>query len=115
MCRLAPATPIADWAVGPGLLSITYTREELSVVVEQSRVPASVTSQRGFRALRVAGPLEFDQVGVLASLAKPLADAGISIFAISTYDTDYILVRQAELGNAVKALRAAGHMVEYEH
>ena len=114
MCRLAPATPIADWAVGPGLLSLTYTRDELSVVVEESRAPQAVRAQRDFRALRVAGPLGFDEVGVLASLAAPLAEAGVSIFAISTYDTDYILVRQADLGRAVAALSAAGHTVEYE-
>jgi hypothetical protein len=114
VCRLSPATPIADWAVGPGLLSITYTRSELSVVVEQGRVPAGVTSQRGFRALGVVGPLEFGAVGVLASLAVPLAEASISIFVVSTYDTDYILVRQADLTRAIAALRSAGHTVHYE-
>jgi hypothetical protein len=70
--------------------------------------------QRDFRALQVAGPLDFDQVGVLASLATPLADAGVSIFAISTYDTDYILVRQTDLSRGVQALRAAGHTVGEE-
>lgn len=100
------------WTQGHEFFSITRTPEELSVVVPQEHVPESITCQRDFRALQVAGPLAFDQVGVLASLATPLADAGISIFAISTYDTDYILVRQADLLRALEALRAAGHTVE---
>jgi len=103
------------WAQGHEFLSITRTPDELSIVAPQEHLPARVKCQRDFRALQVAGPLAFDQVGVLASLATPLADAGISIFAISTYDTDYILVRQADFLRAVESLRAAGHTVEEAH
>lgn len=114
MCRLAPDAPVPEWATLASIFSVMRTRDELSIVVPQEDVPKSVVCQRDFRALQVVGPLEFDQVGVLASLATPLADAGISIFAISTYDTDYILVRQADLSRAIEALRAAGHTVGEE-
>ena len=71
--------------------------------------PAGATVERGWRALGVLGPLDFGLTGILASIAAPLAAAGVSIFAISTYDTDYVLVRETALATAVDALRAAGH------
>lgn len=78
---------------------------------DESEIPAEVHAERGFRALKVVGPLDFSLVGVLASIAMPLAQAGISIFAISTFDTDYILIREQQLPSAVAALREAGHEV----
>jgi hypothetical protein len=80
-------------------------------VCPAARVPDDVRAERGWRALAVAGPLDFALTGVLAALAGPLADAGVSIFAIATYDTDYVLVRADRLADAVGALRAAGHRV----
>jgi len=74
-------------------------------------VPSDAQAERGFRALRVAGTMPFDAIGVLASMAVPLANGGVSIFAISTFDTDYVLVREASLDNAVRVLREAGHSV----
>ena len=112
LCRLDTRKAIPAWAFGHEFLSITRTPDELSVVLPQERVPKRVKCQRDFRAFEVAGPLDFDQVGVLASVAAPLAQAGVSIFAISTYDTDYIFVRQENLSKAIQALRAAGHAVE---
>lgn len=112
VCRLAANQPVPAWAAGPGLVSVTRTADELSIVAPQERVPDGVMAQRDFRALRVAGSLDFGAVGVLASLAGPLADAGVSIFSISTYDTDYILVRQSDLDRAIAALESAGHTVE---
>ena len=94
-----------------GFVSITRTNDELTVVIPQERVPDGVQAQRGFRALKVAGPLAFDEIGILAAIAGPLASAGISIFAVSTYDTDYVLVRQTDLGKALGTLRDAGHTV----
>ena len=111
VCRLAPDAPLPEWAVEDDFVSITRTRDELSVVVPQERVPEGVQAQRDFRALKVAGPLAFDEIGILAALAGPLAAAGISIFAVSTYDTDYVLVRESDLGKALGVLRDAGHIV----
>lgn len=94
-----------------GLVSLTRTVEELSVVCREQDAPAQARVERGWRALRVAGPLDVALTGVLASLAQPLADAGISLFAVSTFDTDYLLVREVALDRAVQALQAAGHRV----
>ncbi len=106
--RLNAGDPLPDW-VGGEFVSVTRTAEELSIVCESSQVPQDARAQRGWRALRVAGTLDFSLTGVLASIADPLARAGVSIFAISTFDTDYVLVR--ELSEAIQALEAAGHEV----
>lgn len=102
------------WATGGSFCSATRTPHELSIVCEQARVPSDVTMQGGWRALMVEGPLDFELTGVLASLATPLAAAGISIFAIATYETDYILIRDRDLHRAVIALRGAGHTVSID-
>ena len=87
------------------------TAADTSIVCASARVPDGVRAERGWRALTVEGPLDFALTGVLAALAVPLADAGVSIFAVSTYDTDHVLVRSDRLADAVEALRAAGHSV----
>ena len=92
-------------------LSFTRTPEETSIVCDDRSVPEGVQAERGFRALRVEDTLSFSATGVLASIAQPLADAGVSIFVISTFDTDYVLVREASLDDAVRVLREAGHTV----
>ncbi|MBP7334595.1 ACT domain-containing protein [Niveispirillum sp.] len=111
VCRLVPDAPLPAWAAGPGFVSITRTDEELSIVVRQDRVPANVAAVGPWRALKVQGPLDFALTGILAALTAPLAQAGISLFAIATYDTDYILVREETLQAAINALRTAGHRV----
>ena len=111
ICRLAPATPIPKWALDS--FSITRTRDELSIVCAQRDVPAGIRCERDWRALKVDGTLDFALTGILASLAAPLADAGISIFAISTYDTDYLLVKETNLPRAVQVLFAAGHKINW--
>lgn len=111
VCRLPPDAPLPAWAAGPGFVSITRTDEELSIVVRQDRVPGDITAVGPWRALKVQGPLDFALTGILAALTAPLAEAGISLFAIATYDTDYILVREERLQAAINALRAAGHLV----
>jgi hypothetical protein len=93
------------------LLSITRTREELSIVCAQQAIPEGITAHGGFCCLKVQGPLDFTLVGILASLALPLAQAGISIFAISTYDTDYLLLPEASLERAVIVLAQSGHTI----
>ena len=100
------------WAfAAPGLAAVVRRRGEVSVVCAEASVPAGAQAERGWRALEVAGPLEFALAGVLAGLAVPLAEAGVSIFALATYDTDVLLVREAQLDAAIAALRAAGHDV----
>jgi hypothetical protein len=113
VCRLAPQEPVPSWALTTGeFTSVSRTRDELSIVCAEDGVPSGIQCAPGWRILRVEGPLDFAQTGILASLAAPLADAGVSIFAISTYDTDYVLVEEQQLDSAVRALRAAGHTVE---
>lgn len=114
VARLAPASPVPDWARSGDLVCLTRTPAELSIVCDDVAVPLGVQVQRGFRCLRVAGPLPFDETGILESLARPLAQAGIAIFCISTYDTDYVLTPAAHLEGAVAALTAAGHTVHLE-
>jgi hypothetical protein len=108
--RLAADEPIPGWANG-GFVSITRTRDELSVVCDEHVAPNGVARQPGWRCLQVLGPLDLSLVGVLASLIEPLAAAQLSVFAVSTYDTDYLLVRDDALDQVVATLRAAGHVI----
>ncbi len=108
VCRLGADDPIPDWAYSRGFVSITRTQEELSIVCLQDSVPPDVTCRREWRCLKVGGPIDFAQTGVLASLAGPLADAGIPVFAISTYDTDYLLVSESDTQRAAEVLTSAG-------
>ena len=111
VARCDPNAGIPAWAQSSPFISITRTPEELSVVCHEAVVPGSLAAKRGLRCLGVRGPLSFSQVGILESLARPLADASISILAISTYDTDYLLVAGANLDRAIQALIEAGHSV----
>jgi hypothetical protein len=108
VCRLLSGDAIPEWAAGE-FFSITRTAEELSVVCDAKLVPDGVRHEGGWRALQVAGPLDFALTGVLASIAVPLAEAGVSIFAVSTFDTDYVLVKQNNVERAAQVLQAAGH------
>jgi len=108
VCRLAPEEKVPADLDASTLLSITRTPTELSVVCRETPdLPGQV--EAGWRCSVVDGTLEFDQVGILASLAQPLAEAGVSIFVLSTYDTDYLLVKEEKLDLAIETLRAAGH------
>jgi len=109
--RLAPDASVPGWATGGWFSSVTRTPSELSMICEARRVPDGMTAERGFVALAVDGPLPFDAVGVLASMTAPLAAEHLSILAVCTYDTDYVLVREADLDRAVAALEGAGHVV----
>ena len=113
VARLGPEAALPDWAApgDAGLHAVVRTAAELTVVCAAARVPDGVPAERGWRALAVEGPLDFALTGVLAALLVPLARAGVSIFAVSTHDTDHVLVRSERLGAAVEALRAAGHRV----
>jgi len=111
VCRLGAAEPVPAWCEGGPFVSVTRTDAELSVVCPQEAVPAAVLAERGFCCLRVVGPLGFGMTGVLASLSGPLASSGVSIFVVSTYETDYLMVQERDLGRAVDALTRAGHRV----
>jgi len=111
VCRLDPRAPGPAWTEDSSFVSLTRTAEELSVVCEERCVPSGVTAERGWRALKLEGPIPFTETGVLEALARPLAEAGIGIFALSTYDTDYVLVKEADLDAAVGALTGAGHEI----
>jgi hypothetical protein len=108
VCRLAAEAPFPAWAVG-AVTSVTRTPDELSVVCAEEAVPADVRAERGFGCLAVVGRLDFALTGVIASLAAPMAEAGVSVFVVSTFETDLVLVREQSLPQAAKALRAAGH------
>jgi hypothetical protein len=106
ICRLPASERIPSWALElhEGFVSITRTPDELSIVCPQEAVPPDTTVEEGFRALMVPGPIPFEETGVLARIATPLAAAGIPIFAIATYETDYVLVREADLERALAAV-----------
>lgn len=107
ICRLDPDAPVPDWAKGDSV-SITRTRDELTVVCRQNHVSDEVEAERGWRCLRIVGKLDFSLLGVIATLSTVLADAGISVFVMSTFDTDYRLVKEADVDRAVEALEKAG-------
>jgi hypothetical protein len=110
--RLSAEAPLPVWAEGGPFLCITRTLDELSVVSCERQVPLDVKSERGWRCLRVSGPLDFAAVGIVASLIEPMARTGIPVLVVSTFDTDYLMVKGIDLDRAVEALRNAGHTVE---
>ena len=111
VCRLAPDAAVPAWASMPWRLSaIARTSGELSLLVPEQAVPGmpAMPVERGFRVIAVSGPVPFSVVGLFASLAVPLAEAGVSLFPLATYDTDYVLVKEPDLPRAVDALRHSG-------
>jgi len=108
VCRLAPDAALPSWIRG-SFTSITRTADELSIVCDDAAVPADVKAERNWRALKLEGPIPFEMTGVAAALLAPLAEARISVFLISTYDTDYLLVRAENFGRAIEVLRSAGY------
>jgi hypothetical protein len=112
VCRLEAGAAVPAWATTGKFFSVTHTTDDISIVCDQSVVPERVRCGRDWRCLKLAGPIPFTTVGVLASLVQPLADAGISVFAISTFDTDYVLVKEGDFEKAVEAIGQAGHTVE---
>jgi hypothetical protein len=111
VCQIPPDSPTPGWIFGLPFFSITHTSSELSLVAPEASIPPDWKAERGWKGLKVEGPLDFGLTGILASLAVPLAEAGISIFAISTYDTDILLVKADQLEKAVLTLKSAGFSV----
>ena len=110
VCRLAAEAPRPEWVRG-AFTSVTRTADELSIVCDEDAVPPEVQAERGWRVVRVEGPIPFEVTGVAAALVSPLAEARISVFLLATYDTDYLLLKDAVFERAVEILRAAGHDV----
>lgn len=112
IARLAPDAAVPSWAAPGPFFSITRTTDELSVVTAARNVPDDVQKQAVFRVLKIHGPFALSEIGVVSALAAPLADAKISLFVISTFDTDYLLVSPEQLQAAVATLEKAGHKVQ---
>lgn len=116
-CRLPASAPIPEWATRGGLFSVTRTAEELSILCEESLLPPAGQAaampefkvSKEWRAVKFEGPFDFSEVGVLASVVAPLAEAGISISVVSTFDTDYLFVQEAAFPRAQQVLSAHGH------
>jgi hypothetical protein len=109
--HLAPDAVVPEWATQGQFFSITRTSDELSVIAETALVPDRLRTEVSWRVLKVHGPFDLAEVGVLASLVMPLAAAGVSVFTISTFDTDYLLVQSGQLRDALSGLRNAAHTV----
>ncbi len=112
VCRLPAGSPVPPPPPGAPLYSVTVTSDEVSVVCPVESAPCDIPVEQGWRALKIEGPLDFSLVGILASVLNPLADANVTIFAMSTYDTDYVLVKDEQLRQALTALRVAKHRVD---
>lgn len=109
--RLEPQDDLPPSVLASEWWCTTRTDDELSIVCTEAALPGNARGERGWRALKVRGPLPFDQVGIMAALSGCLAEAGVPIFAISTYDTDYLLIKESRVADAVQALDEAGHHV----
>jgi uncharacterized protein len=111
VCRLGPGDDVPEWADAPPLSSVTRTGDELSIVCPEAGVPGGVQAERGWRAFKLEGPVPFATIGVISGLTKPLAEAGLSVFVLSTFDTDYLLLKEPNLPRASQILARAGFQV----
>ncbi|HWA24489.1 MAG TPA: ACT domain-containing protein [Lacunisphaera sp.] len=112
ICQLPHDAAHPVWATSAGaFFSITRTNEELSIVCREGLAPPDIKQESGWRAFKVEGPLDFALTGILAALLDPLAQAGISVFCVATFNTDYVLVRDASVDAAINAFREDGHTV----
>lgn len=107
--RLAPCSAVPDWATRGGFTSVTRTTDELSIVCAADNLPSDVRPPHHWICLKLEGPFPFELTGVLLSFIEPLSRNGVPIFAISTYDTDYVLIQEEFADSAVQLLREAGH------
>ena len=112
VAQLEPDNALPAWWPATGLRHATWADDELSLVCDEACVPDDVRCQRGWRALKLQGPFPFELTGILLAVLQPLADAGVGIFAVSTYNTDYVMVQQDALDASLAALRAHGHVID---
>ncbi|NKF08565.1 ACT domain-containing protein [Clostridium gasigenes] len=104
VCRLDKKEPIPNWGIDGEFYSITKTEDELSIVCLEDNIPEKIQCEKEWRVLKIEGPLDFSLVGILAAISNLMAKNSISIFAISTYDTDYILVKEKYIDKAIMVL-----------
>lgn len=107
VCKLSPNSPLPSWLEfeSDSFVSITKTKDELSIVCRESLVPSDVNAQRHWRMFKIKGQLDFNLVGILTQVITPLAEHSISIYTLSTYDTDYVLVKEKDFGRAIEVLK----------
>jgi len=111
ICRLDANAEVPTWSANGQFVTVSRTPDELSIVCPEANLPYGVMCEAGWRILKCEGPLDYNLPGIVASLAEPLADAGIPIFPIATYETDYVLVKEQHLETAINALTGYGHAV----
>jgi uncharacterized protein len=111
ICRLDPGAPLPDKLFRLPFWSVTSTEDELSIILPEENIPPGSRSENHWSCLKVQGPLDFGLTGILASLTSPLADAGIPVFALSTFDTDYLLIKDSDLEEAINVLKNQGHQI----
>lgn len=111
VCRLAAGSALPGWFRAGPFATVSWTDDELSILCEESQVPEETQCERGWRCLMLQGPFAFDQTGILLQVLQPLAEAKIGIFALSTFDTDYVLVKEHAFEATLQALVASGLMV----
>ena len=111
VCQFHPDKHIPYWALLGNFVSLTRTNEELSIVCQQDNVPEDIKAERGWRCLQVQGAFDFSVSGVHVTLAIPLAEADISVLAIATYTTDYLLIKEENVERALQVLEQAGHFI----
>ena len=109
VCRFDPAAALPDWFNMSGFYSITRSKEELTIVCREALVVSGTTCENGWRCFKIQGVLDFSEIGIIFSLTQPLAENGISVFVMSTFDTDYFMVKEKDLAKTIDALTAAGH------
>lgn len=109
--RMSSSAPLPDWATPASFFSVTRTAEELSIVCASQNVPEKLRTGLRWRVCKVRGPFGLSEVGVINALTAPLAEAKISIFVVSTFATDYLLVQTEQLEAAIHALERAGHKI----
>ena len=114
ICRLDKDAPIPDWAFQGGLFSVTRTKDELSIVCPLINVPKGILCNQGWSCLKIKGPLDLSLTGIISSIAATLEREDISLFSISTYDTDYVMVKEKDLEKAIFALTEAGQKIQWE-
>ncbi|MGE5108708.1 MAG: ACT domain-containing protein [Sphingobacteriales bacterium] len=112
LCRLSPIEKIPGWIFNSSFYTVSKTPDELSVVCETEFVPADIKKNTGWKMLRIDAVLDLSLTGITAKFSAPLAEAGVNLCVIATYDTDYVMIQEEKLAIARTALNNAGFIVE---
>ncbi len=112
ICRLPPSSSLPSWAFTGPFISITKTNDELSIItIDDNRLPKDIQCERNWKCFKLKGSFPFDMTGVLSSILNPLANADVGILAVSTFDTDYVMIKEKNLQIAIDVLKQNGHKV----